>query len=75
MRIVEKIKEECQKPLIIRGFVLVVDALDERGDSRILMNGHPDQRASDSLGLLRLALLVEEEGIRREWFSEEVEED
>lgn len=59
------IGEHLEGAHIVTSWVVIAETIDEDGDRRIAVNAAPDQRVTDTLGLLRYATVVEERAVLR----------
>lgn len=69
-RLMETIVSGVDTPIMVTSFVLVATITTLDGGQDVLVNTTPGQRSLETLGLLRAGLVLEEEGLRREWFSD-----
>lgn len=66
LKLTQAIRDELMFPNMINGYILVVDAdmmIDGEMEPLVLFNCLPGQRDTQTLGLLRSAVLLEENGI------------
>jgi len=70
-RIAAVIAAELEQNVIVAKYVLIADYTDEDGERGIALNCAPDQRGSETLGLLGYGDTVERARIAAEWADDE----
>lgn len=69
-RIASFLESEFDEPGVAAHFIIVIDLIRGDGEADLAFNVAPGQRSAMTVGLLRTALVLEEEGLKREWFND-----
>lgn len=60
---------ECWPGIVITGFVVIANGMDDDGDHRTYTDTFEDQTAPRTLGMLEAGCAIEKERIVREWLA------